>query len=118
MYCPPRASAIGTTFWQFGRLPPPLQYWGQGLRGYVGRYIILCGYVKATETRTNEKKANLAAIEDSKTGQTATKNAIKVLKEFYDKQGAGLVQVKQVPEMEALTKISNTFLSAFVARQV
>merc|ERR550514_817266 len=44
--------------------------------------------------------ANLDAIKDSKVGQTAVKNAIAVLQEFYDKQGGALLQ-RQVPEMEA-----------------
>eukprot|EP00928_Gymnodinium_smaydae_P062015 TRINITY_DN45967_c0_g1_i1.p1 TRINITY_DN45967_c0_g1~~TRINITY_DN45967_c0_g1_i1.p1 ORF type:complete len:719 (+),score=236.06 TRINITY_DN45967_c0_g1_i1:110-2158(+) len=65
---------------------------------------------QATATRTEEKKLNMDAIADSQAGQSAVKQALVVLREFYAKQGGGeaaLVQAsagnkgKQVPEMAA-----------------
>lgn len=61
---------------------------------------------EATDTRSKEKAANKAAIEDAEAGQAAVKQAILVLKDFYSKQGAGFLQVsgrRQVPEMEKYT---------------
>jgi len=54
---------------------------------------------EATNTRSEEKEENAATIKDAKAGQIALKQAIAVLAEFYQAQGASFVQSKQVPEM-------------------
>merc|ERR1719183_1333237 len=51
---------------------------------------------EATAARQEEKTANLDAIKDSKIGRETVKNAISVLREFYEKQGEALLQ-RQVP---------------------
>jgi len=59
---------------------------------------------ESTAVRFKEKEANLEAISESATAQTALKQAIAVLREFYSKQGSSLLQLaggKQVPEMQA-----------------
>jgi len=58
---------------------------------------------QATDTRSKERLANEAAVEDAKAGQTAVKQAILVLKDFFSRQGVELLQAsarRQVPAME------------------
>jgi len=59
---------------------------------------------EATALRTKEKSENLEAIQDATQGAEAVKQALIILKEFYDSQApaAALIQQKkQVPEMAA-----------------
>mmetsp|Transcript_22564 Transcript_22564/g.69924 ORF Transcript_22564/g.69924 Transcript_22564/m.69924 type:complete len:673 (-) Transcript_22564:163-2181(-) len=58
---------------------------------------------ESTATRAEEKEENEAAIKDSAAAQVAVKQAIEVLRDYYEKQAA-LAQVgarRQAPEMEA-----------------
>ena len=60
--------------------------------------------LEATELRTAEKEKNTATIKDAKEAQEAVASALAVLREFYSKQAASLLQrvsKKQVPEMKA-----------------
>lgn len=56
-----------------------------------------------TAERTKERETNEQTIKDTKEAQVALTQALEVLKEFYEKAGAELVQAKshstQVPEM-------------------
>merc|ERR1719235_1794690 len=55
---------------------------------------------KSTALREAEKEKNTATIEDAKTAQAATAQAIAVLKEFYSKaavEGAGAAESKETP---------------------
>jgi len=56
---------------------------------------------EATEVRTTEKKENEVAIADAQAAQVALKQAMAVLQEFYGSEA--LIQMRQVPEMEAYT---------------
>jgi len=66
---------------------------------------------EATKVRSEEKAENKKAVEESKEGRVAVKQAIGVLKEFYSKQGdAELLQnakAGQVPEMAAYGGMQN-----------
>jgi len=53
---------------------------------------------KATKIRGEEKTENLATIKDAKEAQTATAQALTVLKEFYEKAGDATAFVQQNPE--------------------
>merc|ERR1719211_585923 len=53
---------------------------------------------KATKIRAEEKAENLATIKDAKEAQTATAQALTVLKEFYEKAGDATAFVQQQPE--------------------
>merc|ERR1719272_2081455 len=48
-------------------------------------YVDQGGRASATQMRADEKKKNQATIEEAKVAQVAVENAMKVLKEFYDK---------------------------------
>ena len=67
---------------------------------------------EATKVRNEEKAENKKAVEESKEGRVAVKQAIAVLKEFYSKQGdAELLQnakAGQVPEMAAYGGMQNS----------
>uniref|UniRef100_A0A7S1KVX4 Uncharacterized protein n=1 Tax=Alexandrium catenella TaxID=2925 RepID=A0A7S1KVX4_ALECA len=56
---------------------------------------------EATAARQKEKAKNEAAIKDAVGAQEALKQALTILREFYDGQASLLQQGKQVPEMEA-----------------
>jgi len=53
---------------------------------------------EATEIRTKEKEENTITIKDAKDAQTATAQALTVLKEFYEKAGDATAFVQQQPE--------------------
>jgi len=55
---------------------------------------------EATEIREPEKAENLQTIADAKEAQAAVESALKILRDFYAKQGT-LLQEEQVPEMKA-----------------
>merc|ERR1719211_240366 len=57
---------------------------------------------KATKIRAEEKAENLATIKDAKEAQTATAQALTVLKEFYEKAGDATAFVQQQPEAPAI----------------
>jgi len=58
---------------------------------------------KATSDRAAEKTKNQATIADATAGEAAVQQAIEVLKAFYDKAGAAMVQTRSSlgPEMES-----------------
>merc|ERR1719335_865877 len=55
---------------------------------------------EATEIREKEKAENLQTIADAKEAQEAVEQPLKILRDFYAKQGT-LLQEEQVPEMKA-----------------
>jgi len=58
---------------------------------------------KATQERAEEKSKNQATIADATAGEAAVQQALEVLKAFYDKAGASLMQTSGSlgPEMES-----------------
>merc|ERR1719326_2522247 len=60
---------------------------------------------EATEQRESEKAENTQTIADAAAGAEATKSALVVLREFYDKQS--FMQADQAPEMKAYTGMSS-----------
>merc|ERR1740122_915155 len=57
---------------------------------------------KATKIRAEEKEENTITIKDAKEAQTATAQALTVLKEFYEKAGDATAFVQQQPEAPAI----------------
>merc|ERR1711920_666132 len=57
---------------------------------------------KASKIRAEEKAENTMTIKDAKEAQTATAQAITVLKEFYEKAGDATAFVQQQPEAPAI----------------
>merc|ERR1719343_494049 len=57
---------------------------------------------KASKIRAEEKAENTMTIKDAKEAQTATAQALTVLKEFYEKAGDATAFVQQQPEAPAI----------------
>jgi uncharacterized protein YoxC len=68
---------------------------------------------EATDVRTKESEKNKETIEDAKAAQTAVRQALAVLKDFYKKAATATALVQQSPEEEA----PETFDTAYQGMQ-